>query len=64
MLKKMKLFVKQDLLLKRVFDDMKKNMSEEEALEIVFYSYVFEDFIMEDIYKKIINPQMKTNITK
>lgn len=50
---KMKLFVKQDLLLKRVFDDMKKNMSKEEALEVVFYSYVFEDFIMEDIYKKI-----------
>lgn len=50
---KMKLFVKQDLLLKRVFDDMKKNMSKEEVLEVVFYSYVFEDFIMEDIYKKI-----------
>ncbi|MCM3240722.1 hypothetical protein M3685_12650 [Heyndrickxia oleronia] len=47
---KMRRMIKDDKLLERVFNDMKKQMSEEEALEIVFNSYVLEDFVMEDVY--------------
>ncbi|MDP4087240.1 MAG: hypothetical protein Q8934_22005 [Bacillota bacterium] len=50
---KMRRFINQDLLLKRVFDDFNKQMAEEKALEVVFNSYVLEDSVMEDLYNAL-----------
>ena len=63
----MKNFMKEDLLIKKMFEDLSKknpNYSEEEVLEIVYNSEVFNDSIMEESYSKHFKKSQINNFNK
>ena len=51
---KMRLFINEDLLIERIFEDLVSNdIPEEEALEIVFNYDVLNDSEMEVVYENL-----------
>lgn len=51
---KMKVFSERDALLRLVLKDLiKRGHGEDQALELIFNSYVLGDSVMEEIYKEL-----------